>query len=176
VLIPPTPSAVEHDNSYEDLKTGSTLKIVMPLLKSGGFHASLHAQQTNSNTITLTADDLLGYITSKYAITGKNGMLRLKFLSAQQTKDGQTLPLAAPPALPFDLPRIPEHVRLVYLVRSSQADHNMAIIASKNLNSLDALTRRVQKDPDTCIAANDAFCSWVPSGIAVRPESSEPRP
>jgi hypothetical protein len=165
---------LEHDNSYEDLKTGSTLKIVMPLLKSGGFHASLHAQQTNSNTITLTADDLLGYITSKYAITGKNGMLRLKFLLAQQTKDGQTLPLAAPPVLPFDLPRTPQHIRLIYLVRSSQADHNMAIAASKSLDTLDAFTRRLLRDPASCKAAHDTFCSWVPSGIAVRPESSEP--
>jgi hypothetical protein len=135
---------------------------------------ALHARQTNSNTVTLTADDLIGYITSKYAATGKNGMVRLKFLTAQQTKYGQTLPLAAPPALPFELPRTPEHVRLVYLVRSSQADHNMAIMAARSLNTLDAFTSRLQKDPQTCKATSDTFCSWVPSGIAVRPESAEP--
>jgi hypothetical protein len=148
----------------------------MPLLKSGGFRANLHTQEAKGSTITLTADDLIGYITYQYAVTGKNGSVRLKFLSAQQTKEGRTLPVAPPPPLPFNLPWTPQHVRLVYLVRSSQADHNMAIIASKNRNSLDAFTTLLQKDPETCKATKATFCSWVPSGIAVRPEPAEPRP
>jgi hypothetical protein len=161
---------VASDNSYLDLQGGSSLKIVMPLLKSGGFRADLRRQEINGNTISLTAADLTGYITLNYAVAGRNGVVRLRFIAAQKTQEGQTVPVSAPPALPFDLPRRPEHVRLVYLVRVSQADHNMAIVASRHPESLKAFTARLKEDPGICKTDNEIFCSWVPAGIAVRPE------
>lgn len=170
VLAPVTPAPTTSDNSYYDLQAGSAVRIVMPLLKSGGFRTNLQVQGANGNTMSFGADDLIGYMTAEYAITGKNGVVRLKFVTGQQTKQRQTVPLSAPPALPFELPRKPAHVRLVYLVRVSQADHNMAIVASKRLNSLNAFTAHLKENPGTCKTADEIFCSWVPAGIAVRPE------
>jgi hypothetical protein len=142
----------------------------MPLLKSGGFRPNLQAQKTSGNTMTFAADDLIGYMISQYAVTGKNGVVRLKFVTAQETKQGHAVPLTAPPPLPFELPRKPGHVRLVYLVRVSQADHNMAVVASKRLIALNAFTTRLKADPGVCKTTDEIFCSWVPAGIAVRPE------
>ena len=118
-----------------------------------------------------SAADLIGYATSRYAITGKKGAgVRLRFVSAEETRNGKTVPMANPPILPFELPRKLENIRLIYLVRVSKADHNMAIAGSKHLESLSALTERLKANPSVCKSSDDIFCSWVPAGVAVRPE------
>jgi len=39
------------------------------------------------------------------------------------------------------------------------------------MGALEALTRRVDSDPASgCRAAPDAFCAWIPAGIAVVPQ------
>ena len=75
------------------------------------------------------------------------------------------------PTLPFALPLKAQHIRLIYLVRSSQSDHNMAITASKSLEALNGFTNRLKGSPDVCKLDGEVFCSWVPAGIAVRPEA-----
>lgn len=162
----PAPS----DNSYSDLESGSNLKIVVPLLKSGGFRSDWQTSRVNANTFKVRADDLIGYTVLHYAVLGKDGLVRLKFLSAEETREGKTAPAAAPPVLPFDLPRRAEYIRLVYLVRVSRADHNMAIVASKRLDRLHAFTARLIENPEVCKSVDAIFCSWVPTGIAVRSE------
>jgi hypothetical protein len=165
-------SIVTTDNSYTDLERGSRLSILVPLVKSGGTWPALSAQQNEGSTITLSAADLTGYEIVYYAITGgRNGAVRLKFTSAEITKNGKTVPEANPPTLPFALPQGTEHIRLVYLVRASQADHNMAILASKHLASLNTLTAELKKDPAVCKLDGGVFCSWVPAGVAVRQEA-----
>lgn len=170
VTLPAAPAAALPDNSYEDLQPGSTLKIVLPVLKSGGLRPALRVQETKGNSISVAADEVIGYITSNYAVTGKSGVVRLQFTSAQETRGDRTLVLAEPPLLPFQLPRKREHVRLIYLVRVSQADHNMAIVGAKHLDSLNIYTVRLKKDPTICKTNSEVSCSWVPAGIAVRPE------
>jgi hypothetical protein len=140
-------------------------------VKSGGTRPTLSAQQNEGSSITLSAADLTGYEIAYYAIRGgRNGAVRLNFTSAEITKDGKTVPEANPPALPFALPEGTEHIRLVYLVRVSQADHNMAVIASKHLEVLNSFTARLKKDPGVCKSDSEVFCSWVPAGVAVRQE------
>jgi hypothetical protein len=80
--VPATPATAASNNSYSDLEPGSTLKIVMPLLKSGGFRSDWRAQQVNPNTFEVRADDLIGYTTIQYAITGKDRRVLLDFLGA----------------------------------------------------------------------------------------------
>lgn len=134
------------DNSFVDLERGSRLSVVVPLVKSGGTQPTFNAQQEYGNTITLSAADLTGYEIAYYAITGRrNGAVRLKFTSADITKDGKTVPEAYPPTLPFTLPPGTEHIRLVYLIRASQADHNMAVVASKHLEALNTFTAQLKK-------------------------------
>ena len=122
-------------------------------------------------TITLSARDLAGYETLYYAVEGsKGGKVRLRFASAEVTKDDKTTAETQPAALPFPLPAKPQHLRLLFLIRSSRSDHNMAILGAHDQRSLVAFTDRLKEDPDACRASRAVFCAWVPAGIAVRPQ------
>jgi hypothetical protein len=47
----------------------------------------------------------------------------------------------------------------------------MAVIAARESEALDGLTRRVLDDPTgECKSEDRTYCSWVPRGIAVAPE------
>lgn len=164
---------VTTDNSYTDLEGGSRLSVVIPLTESGGTLPTLRAEQSDGSTITLSAADLKGYETVYYAIMGaRNGAVRLRFMSAAITNDGKTAAEPNPPVLPFALPKGREHIRLIYLVRASQADHNMAIVASKHLDTLNTFTKELKQDPRNCARNDKVFCSWVPAGIAVRQDAA----
>jgi hypothetical protein len=169
-VVPTPPAVAPNDNSYLDLQAGSTLNVIVPLLKSGGLQSNWQAQQINSNTFEVRADDLLGYTTLHYAVLGRNGIVSLRFETAEETREGTTVPTASAPVLPFELPRRAEHVRLVYLVRVSRADHNMAIVASKRLDSLNAFTVRLKENAAICRTDKEIFCTWVPAEVAVRAE------
>lgn len=159
------------DNSYMDLIAGGRLRILVPVLKSGGYRIATGSAQPNGNTMVFSAANLTGYEVSYYEIEGRrHGNVRLRFTSAEITKNGKTVHETSAPALAFPLPSIPEHIRLVYLVRNSPADHNMAIVASKNLDALNVFTSRLEKNPAVCKSDAVVFCCWVPAGIAVRPE------
>ena len=173
---PSVPTAVARtDNSYMDLEPGWELRVVVPLLKSGGFRTSDLPATANNGTLSISSEDFIGYRVFHYAIGGrKNGLVRLRFLSAEVTRNGNTIGETHPPALPFALPVQTEHIRLVYLVRVSEADHNMAIIASRRLEALNVFTKQFEKNPNACAISNEVFCAWVPGGIALRPEKNEP--
>jgi hypothetical protein len=173
---PASPAPVA-DNSYLDLAPGGSLRIVVPLLKSGALPVETQPIQAEGNTFLVSAANLASYDVSYYFIDpAPHGRVRLKFTAAEITRDSKTVSGSQPPALPFALPLTPQHIRLFYLVRKSQSDHNMAIIASKNLAALNTFTKRLESRPDVCRTDGEMFCSWVPSGIAVRPESQPPKP
>jgi len=155
--------------SYIDLEPGWRLRVVTPILKSGGYRLKLTAPTADAGTVTLHAgDDFLGYEVACYAVKARNGV---EFVSAETTRNGHTAPQPQPVAHLFQLPRGVRHVRLIYLVRVSEADHDMAVAAAKDMDGLDALTRRVQANPaDACRTEPDAFCAWIPAGIAVVPQ------
>jgi hypothetical protein len=159
---------VTSDNSYTDLERGSQLSILVPLVKSGGTLPPSRPLQVEGSTMTFSAADLTGYEVAHYAITGggRDGTVRLNFTSAEITKDGKTIHEANAPTLPFTLPRGTGHIRLVYLVRVSQADHKMAILASKHLETLNTFTAQLRRTPGICKHGAEVFCSWVPAGVA----------
>ena len=129
-------------------------------------------QAVDGSRITLSVgDDFLGYEVAYYAVRARNGVA---FVSAETVRDGHTTRQTQPVARLFQLPRGVRHLRLIYLVRISQADHDMAVAAAKDRNALEALTRRVQANPaDACHDEPDASCAWIPAGIAVVPEFPE---
>lgn len=171
VPVPTAPGSIVSDNSYVDLEPGAKLRIVVPLLKSGGYKPAIKAQHTEGNALYFSAKDLIGYESSQYSVTGKrDGAVRLEFVSAESTRDGKTIEEASAPDLPFGLPRRRARIRLIYLVRVSEADHNMAIVAARRLDLLNAFTKRLQANLTSCEDEGELFCSWVPAGIAVRPE------
>jgi hypothetical protein len=64
---------------------------------------------------------------------------------------------------------------LIYLIRVSAADHNMAIAAAASIEDLEELTQRIRDNPASCENGGKTYCSWVPAGIAVRPETRQAR-
>jgi hypothetical protein len=117
----------------------------------------------------LSADGIFGYQSAYYAIVGRpDGTVRLRFQSAEATKDGVKTARSKARELPFALPERRQHVRLIYLVRQSRSDHKMAIVASRSLAIINTLTERLKDDPKLCTTEGEVFCSWVPAGVAVR--------
>lgn len=162
-------------NDYIDLKPGWRLRVVTPILKSGGYRIkseSVGCESGNGTAITLrAAPDFLGYENAFYSVMPHGNGVSVRFASAEIYRDGKPEPQNRPIAPLFELPRAATHVRLVYLVRVSDADHDMAVLAAKRTNALDALTRRLRSDPGSCRDERRTFCSWVPDGIAVTPET-----
>lgn len=168
--IPP-PVNTSTDNSYLDLVAGTRLRLVVPLLKNGDSTVSMSAQKGADGAIVLSANNLVGYRTSFYFVEGHaKGEVRLRFIGAQTTRNGKTDADEKEPAVPFTLPSKAQHVRLIYYVRASPSDHNMAIAGSKDMNALIAFTERFETDPAVCGTDTRVFCSWVPPGVALRPE------
>src|ERR1035438_4378404 len=76
--------------SYIDLEPGWRLRVVTPILKSGGYRLKLTAQTADAGTVTLHAgDDFLGYEVAYYAVRAHNGV---EFVSAETTRNGHTAP------------------------------------------------------------------------------------
>ncbi len=166
--LPATPDA-----SYIDLQPGWRLRVVTPILKSGGYRLHAASQRVDGNAITVSAgDDFVGYETAYYAINGRRRAgVSVRFQSAEITKASQANPQSRAMVPLFQLPRWATHVRLIYLERVSRADHDMAVAAAKDATSLETFTRAVQANPtDACRAGRRTYCSWIPAGIAIRPE------
>ncbi len=165
-----TAAAVQSDNSYMDLVAGGRLKIVVPIGKSGGLEEVAGDGTQAGNTIMLSAKSLVGYQTSIYSVDGRRrGRVRLRFDAAQIVRDGRRSALAGPPSLPFPLPSGAEYIRLIYYIRNSESDHNMAIVAARDKAALERFTERVERAPGVCGTEAGVFCAWIPVTVAVRP-------
>ena len=166
---PRLPVVATSSNEYIDLRPGQRLRAVTPLFRSGGYQLRPSNPTPPGATITIeTGGDFLGYEQAFYDVAPG---LKITFSSAETVIDGVTQPQPVPRVPLFPLPhREARHVRLLYLVRSSAADHNMAILAAPNLPRLQALTAAVRVNPSTaCVSAKRIYCAWVPPGIALRP-------
>lgn len=156
-----------------DLEPGWRLRVVTPILKSGGYRLRPLDQQTSGNTVTLsTGGEFLGYEVSYYAVGARNRAgVRVKFSSAEITREGRTDAQPRPLLRLFPVPHDFRYVRLIYLTRMSQADHDMAVATAGRRDALDRLTQQVLTSPnDACRSGSGIYCTWVPSGIAVVPE------
>jgi len=172
--VPPKPPVLENA-AYIDLEPGWRLRVVTPILKSGGYQLRTSNPETSGGSIIVSAADFIGFETAYYSVSNaEGGYARIEFLSATITKGGESTPQPQPLVPLFDLPMGVRFIRLIYLTRVSQADHDMAVVASDQKETLDALTTAVQANPGNCDARRGAFCSWVPAGIAVRPELQKP--
>jgi len=164
----PAPAGARY---YVDLEPGWRVRVVTPILKSGGYRLKT-ADQTaggpSAATLTVKAGpDFLGYEIAWYAVEAR----KIVFTAAEvHNKDG-VVPAAQPIVPLFRLPGEARYVRLIYLVRVSEADHDMAVVAASKVDALDALTAQVRAHPETWGSQRKTFCSWIPDGIAVTPET-----
>jgi hypothetical protein len=160
-------------NDYIDIQAGWRLTVVTPITKSGAFVVKSVDQRTEDNGITLSAGaDLVGYEVAHYIVKAeRRKRVRVEFSSAEVTKDGKTEAQPRSIAPLFQPARRANYLRLIYLVRISEADHNMAVVAARQLDALDTITRQVQANPAGCKVSRYASCSWIPEGIAVRAEA-----
>lgn len=156
---PPAPS------SFIDLQPGWRLRVVTPILKSGGYQMQPAIRSATGNDFTVTAgQDFLGYEKAFYRVRAE----RIVFVSAVETRDGRTLRRQKSRVPLFDLPPGLRHFRLIYMQRVSAADHEMALAAAAAMPDLEALTARVLRDPTAaCRSEAGVYCRWVPAGISV---------
>lgn len=165
------PSPVQRGDSI-DLLPGWRLRVVTPILRSAGYRLKALNEQTENNTITIAGSDFLGYETAYYAVKARRCRgVRVEFTSAERNQNGETRSEDRPLVRLFELPRRARYVRLIYLLRSSRADHDMAVVAATGTKSLETLTEQLEADPaGSCRSSKSAYCSWIPDGIAVRAE------
>jgi hypothetical protein len=137
----------------------------------GGYQLQDSPEYQDSGALTIEAgDDFVGYELAYYAVRRNDEGVRVEFDSAEEIR-GDAKVSKEQPILPlFEIPQGAKYVRLIYLVRASAADHNMAIAAAERIDEMDELTQRVRDNPASCETIEGTYCSWVPAGIAVRPE------
>lgn len=160
------------DHSYIDVEPGSRLRVVTPLLKSGGYRVRAAqdgpgATGPGGPTVQMRVDsDFLGYELAYYAFDAKG---RVRLLSVEATVQGNKEPRTQPVAKLFGWPADARFLRLVFLTRASEADHDMAVLTARRYEDLDASTAKLTASPEEACRQN-RYCSWIPGGIAVSVE------
>lgn len=166
--LAPAPKWPVKSPDFVDLLPNWQVREITPIFTSGGFVAKgITVEQ--GNTITISDTDFEGYETAMYALNPKpGGGVDARLASVETNKGGQIVKEPKPRVMLFQFPRRVRYIRLLYLLRISTADHNMAVLGSNDADELNALTKQVQSDPENgCRNLRRAYCSWVPQGIAV---------
>lgn len=186
VATPTTPVSFA-SREWVDLKPGWRVRVVTPVLSSGGYlvktesparqsagrgRVDADTSRPTAGEITLSAGaDFIGYEVALYAVKPRRGGgVSVRFDSAEVHKQGQVTRSRQPIQPLFRLPGSTRWVRILHLARGSR-DYDSAILAATRSDTLDGLTRQVQSDPSACKADGSVFCSWIPHGIAAIPES-----
>lgn len=175
----PTPAAQKTPTpnpGFLDIEAGARLRVITPILKSGGYVVHTLASTRQGNSLDLqTTDDYIGYETDYYRTRKKGAGVRIDFQSAEVVKDGKPTSQSRPALQLFQLPPQMIYVRLVYLIRVSATDHNAAIVGADTPEALNAVTLSVQTMPDeSCQRRLHTYCSWVPPGVGIQPENRKP--
>jgi hypothetical protein len=168
---PPSQKSPEPYNpDFIDLRAGWRVLVVTPILKSGQFMlppASLRSTDPHN----IAGTDFLGYENDYYVVKGRDRNVRIEFRSAEVVRDGNIRPESVPRLALFRFPPNIHYVRLMHLLRVSDADHNMAILGAEDTQALDDLTGNVKNKPDqSCQQQARSICIWVPQGVAIRPQ------
>jgi hypothetical protein len=165
---PAAPAVAAGPPYFIDLQPGWRLHVVTPILKSGGYRPKLEGEP-GSTTLSL-GTDFLGYEVAWYAVTSRRIVFTAAEVHTQVHNKDTVAPAAQPRVLLFRLPGDTRNVRLIYLLRVSAADHDMAVVAAHKKHALEPLTAQVRANPDNCRSGRGTFCAWIPDGIAVTPE------
>jgi hypothetical protein len=153
--------------TYVDVEPGWRLEVITPIIQGGGFVPRVAA----TGGAAASAPDLIGYEVADYAAHKSPAGVHIEFVSANDVIDGKPSEKPEPRVQLFGVPASMQHVRLLFMLAVSSADHDMAILAADDLGALNTATQTVQSDPQNgCVHGLHSWCEWVPKGIAVRPE------
>ncbi len=163
---PASAPAASTGPDFLDLQAGWRLRITTPLFPK----TSPEIQEASAgNTVTLKAPEGFAYQTAYYEIRRDPARgLQFELISGTVMREGKRSD--EPARLGWEIrPDIAAVLaRVIYLRRLSGPDHNMAIAAAMNQAALEALTRAIDVDPErACVSTAEAFCAWVPPGVAV---------
>jgi hypothetical protein len=167
------PSAIPDRHTFIDLEAGWRVRVVTPLAKSGkGYRLAGRTSRDNNGVIQATiGGELAGYETDYYTVVGPERFLvHFVFDSADMALNGAVTPLRRSLVSPFVWPQGKRYVRLVYQIRVSASEHDMAVLAAVQRSNLDESTRELQADPAACGRKKFVYCVWVPQEVAVDPQ------
>lgn len=172
----PAPTAsvtLANSSDFIDLQPGWRLQVVTLLQRAADLNVKITGSDSSGKVLTATIDGSIGsYEVAFYAVEPRRGGgVRVRFVSAETIRDGKATPQPASLRPLFVFPKHLRHMRLLFLTRASQVDHDMAVIGSDRMEKLDLLTRAVQSEGlEGCKSDARSHCSWIPAGVAVRPE------
>ncbi|HLV95996.1 MAG TPA: hypothetical protein VKS44_12450 [Candidatus Acidoferrales bacterium] len=166
------------DRDYVDFQPGWRIKVVTPILRSGGFVLKEpKVEQEGGDFIVRTGNDFVGYEIAYYLVRERSGRgVLIRFSSAEKVTNGNRKKESRPLVPLFDFPSDVGFVRLFVLTRVSKADHNQGILAAPSRERLIQATRGLEANPErNCRTEDDTLCFWIPQGIAVQPEKRDPK-
>jgi hypothetical protein len=174
---PKWPQSTFTDRSYVDLQPGWRIRVVVPILESGGYIVRTEEVRNSDGTVSLqTEKGFVGYERDYYQVNSPGeGKSVISFQSAEFTGiDHKKIKKPKPVISLFVLPESVNYVRLLFLTRVTETEHDAAVLAASSLAALDTLTPKVEVSPSaSCTALPDGLCSWIPEGIAVQPEKRD---
>lgn len=167
---PPIHAREVTGRDFVDFAPGWTIQVVVPVLRSGGYVLP-SVRNAAANDFNLEAgDDFLGYEKALYKVKRRgDGGIQLQFIRADLSQNGKVRRQKSPSVDLFREAAKHHHVRLVFLIRQSQADHNSAIVAADDFKGLDLVTRTLTETAK-CQTNESGSCEWVPEGISVIPD------
>ena len=150
--------------------------MVIPTLKSGGYILPSLVAEGSGNTTDINGEDFVGYEKADYKVVPRreNGHV-IQLIQCEVWANNKKKACRAPSLDLFKQLQNARYLRMVYLTRVSRADHDAAIIASNDQQTLDSLTRMVTNQAE-CSSTGTGTCTMIPKGISVNPESGKSRP
>jgi hypothetical protein len=164
-----TPQKSGDTLDYTDLRAGWRVRVVVPILRSGGYIVPM-TTQAEGNTISVYAGkDFIGYETDYYAVKSVNNSgEKIVLRGATAVVQGKKSERTAPALQLFNFPPNLRFVRIVYLVRESKSDHDMVLLAAADESTLYKQTVAVMSSgSQTCKSSADQMCVRVPAGIGL---------
>jgi hypothetical protein len=175
---PPTLPPNLMNGHYIDLQPGWRLKVVVPILESGAYKVKTEESVSSGGTVNMHAEDgFKGYETDLYSVNAaSDGQSVIALQSAEFTAINQKKEKREKAVVSlFDLPPSVAYVRLLFLTRASEEEHDEAILGASSSSVLEELTQKVEDNSErNCASSQWSHCSWVPAGIAVQVERRDP--
>lgn len=154
-------------SDFVDLAPGELI-VVVPLLESGGYILpSLQVHGSGNQRTAEAGRGLIGYQTDTYKIKRKAEGIQVQFEKGVVWLNGRTY-AAHSPRLTLFGKSTRRYIRLIFLTRVSDVDHDMAVVSADDYQSLGLATAAVLGHA-TCYNSGGARCAWIPNGVGVRP-------